>query len=185
MNMRMSTLDNARARTIWLHQIVVSELKPTKLERSKLINMREFCSLETAEFKSTSYNSLKNACSSILYDPQDSPYSSAWGEIKVLRESAWSICLEKVKKNNPKDKNNHFKEQAKSCLLHSQLCSLAYFELITQLAALTRPANRKLDEKSKRTINQLVLNSRAKFDSIVSTNPNPETDQNIIWLNKR
>lgn len=183
--MRMRTFDNARARITWLHRIVAGELKPTTFESSKLINMREFCSLETTEFKPTSYNSLKNACSSVLYDPQDHCYSSAWSEIKALRESVWNICLEKVKKNAPEDKNKNLKEQAKACLLHSQLCSLAYFELITQLAALIGPANRKLDDKSKSIINQLVLSSRAKFDSIVSTNPNPETDQNIVWLSKR
>lgn len=184
--MRMRTLDNAKFRITWLRKIIAGEYRPTKLEYSKLINLREFCTLETATFNSTSYNSLKNACNSILYHPQELSHSSAWNEIKALRESAWNISLEKVKKSNPDISNNdNFKEQAKSCLLHAQLCSLAYLELLTQITLLIRPGNRRIDEKSKHAINQIILNSRAKFDSIVSTAPNSNVDPNIVWLNER
>ncbi|WNF55371.1 hypothetical protein [Pseudomonas sp. SG20052] len=184
--MKMRTLDNAKSRITWLRRIIAGDYKPTKLECSKLINLREFCTLETATYKPTSYNSLKNASQAILYNPQENSYPSAWYEIKSLRESAWNISLEKVKKSNPKISNNdNFKEQAKSCLLHAQLCSLAYFELLTQINSLIRPGNRRIDEKSKLAINQVIQNSRAKFDSIVSTVPNPNIDPNIVWLNER
>lgn len=184
--MRMRTLDNAKLRITWLRRIIAGEYQPTKLERSKLINLREFCTLDTATFKPTSYNSLKNACSSILYHPQEHSYSSAWNEIKALRESAWNIGLEEVRKSNPAISNNdNLKEQAKSCLLHAQLCSLAYMELLTQITSLIRPGNRRIDEKSKNAINQIILNSRAKFDSIVSTVPNSNVDPNVVWLNER
>ncbi|WP_141228808.1 hypothetical protein [Pseudomonas fragi] len=184
--MKMRTIDNARSRIAWLRSIIAGEHKPTKLEDSKLINLREFCTLKTAKFNPISYNSLKKSCLTILYNPQEHSCSSAWNEIKSLRESAWNVGLDRVKKSKPNISNNEiFKEQAKSCLLHAQLCSLAYLELLTQINSLIMPGNRRVDEKSKLAISQVIQNSQAKFDSIISAVPNFNVDPNIVWLNER
>jgi len=165
--MKNSTADNVRTRISWLQSIWNGTFMPTLAHQEKLVDMKTFCTLEIKnEFKTISYNTLKNFCTTNSLPEITHTSENLWEHLLSLRANIHTTLIqtkkdEKSERPTPEMKINEAFNQA-------QLATLAYLEMLRFFKTLVE-SDSTLNHATKAQITNFLFESSLRFEDIMAT----------------